>query len=73
MSAIQTKYDTLVVEGMGNEVPRVIGDLRVAAWSSGHALDEKLAMEDFIRELSYGNVEDPQQAAVELMERQKWA
>ena len=54
-------------------MPRVIGELRVAAWSSGHALDEKLEMEDFIRELSYGDVEDPQQAAIELMERQKWA
>lgn len=73
MNVMETKYDTLVVEGMGNEVPRVIGELRVAAWSSGHALDEKLEMEDFIRELSYGDVEDPQQAAVELMERQQWA
>lgn len=73
MNVIETKYDTLVVEGMGNEVPRVIGELRVAAWSSGHALDEKLEMEDFIRELSYGDVEDPQQAAIELMERQQWA
>ncbi|NMX60232.1 hypothetical protein [Pseudomonas sp. WS 5079] len=73
MNVIETKYDTLVVEGMGNEVPRVIGELRVAAWSSGHALDEKLEMDDFIRELSYGDVEDPQQAAIELMERQQWA
>ncbi len=73
MKAMETKFDTLVVEGMGDEVPRGIGELRVAAWSSGHALDEKLAMEDFIRELSYGDIEDPQQAAIELMERQKWA
>ncbi|MDE1531653.1 hypothetical protein PVE90_18255 [Pseudomonas carnis] len=70
---METKFDTLVVEGMSNEVPRVIGEMRVSAWSSGHALDEKLEMEDFIRELSYGDVEDPQQAAIELMERQKWA
>jgi hypothetical protein len=73
MKAMETKYDTLVVEGMNNEVPRVIGELRVAAWASGHALDAKLEMEDFIRELSYGDIEDPQQAALELMERQKWA
>lgn len=73
MNAMETKYDTLVVEGMGNEVPRVIGEGRMVAWSSGNALDEKLEMEDFIRELSYGDVEDPQQAAIELMERQKWA
>ena len=73
MNAMETKYDTLVVEGMNSEVPRVIGELRLAAWSSGHALDEKLEMEDFIRELSYGDIEDPQQSAIELMERQKWA
>lgn len=73
MSAMETKFDTLVVEGMDNEIPRVIGELRVAAWASGHALEEKLVMEDFIRELSYGDIEDPQQAAIELMERQKWA
>ncbi|MFC8831560.1 hypothetical protein ACFT9I_40195 [Streptomyces sp. NPDC057137] len=73
MNAMETKYDTLVVEGMNNEVPRAIGELRVAAWSSGHALDQKLELENFIRELSYGDVEDPQQAAIELMERQKWA
>lgn len=73
MAVMKTKFDTLVVEGMGNEIPRVIGELRVAAWASGHALEDKLVMEDFIRELSYGDIEDPQQAAIELMERQKWA
>lgn len=73
MNAMETKYDTLVVESMGDEVPRVIGELRVAAWSSGHALDEKLVMEDFIRELAYGYVEDPQQTASDLMERMGWA
>lgn len=73
MDAVKTKFDTLVVEGMGNEVPRIIGELRVAAWASGHALDERLAMEDFIRELSCGDIEDPQQAAIDLMERHKWA
>ena len=73
MSTAEKKYDTLVVEGLGNEVPRAIGEGRVAAWSSGHALDDKLEMEDFIRELSYGDIEDPQQAAIELMRRQKWA
>lgn len=73
MNAMETKCDTLVVEGMGDEVPRVLGELRVSAWSSGHALDQKLELEDFVRELSYGEVEDPQQAAIDLMERMKWA
>lgn len=73
MSASKTNYDTLVVEGMGNEIPRIIGGLRVAAWSSGNALDEKAEMEEFIRQLSNGDVDDPQQVAIELMERQQWA
>lgn len=67
------KFDTLVVEGMGNNIPREIGGLRVAAWSSGHTINERSELEDFIRELSYGEVEDPQQAAINLMERGGWA
>ncbi|MBC2658324.1 hypothetical protein H7A76_23025 [Pseudomonas sp. MSSRFD41] len=65
-------YDTLVVEGMGNSIPREIGGLRVAAWSSGNALHHMSELEDFVRELSYGDIEDPQQAAIELMERGGW-
>lgn len=67
------KFDTLVVEGMGNDIPREIGGLRVAAWSSGHAINERSELEDFIRELSYGDIEDPQQAAINLMGRGGWA
>lgn len=67
------KFDTLVVEGMGNDIPREIGGLRVAAWSSGNAIDDRSELEDFIRELSYGDIEDPQQAAIDLMERGGWA
>ncbi|AJO78735.1 hypothetical protein [Pseudomonas sp. MRSN 12121] len=66
-------FDTLVVEGMGNDIPREIGRLRVAAWASGNAINDKSELEDFIRELSYGDIEDPQQAAIDLMERGGWA
>ncbi|WP_028684114.1 hypothetical protein [Pseudomonas chlororaphis] len=66
-------FDTLVVEGMGNDIPREIGGLRVAAWSSGSAINDRSELEDFIRELSYGDIEDPQQAAIDLMERGGWA
>ncbi|MCO7612905.1 hypothetical protein NJH83_21985 [Pseudomonas chlororaphis] len=65
-------YDTLVVEGMGNDIPREIGGLRVAAWSAGHAIDNMSELEDFIRDLSNGDIEDPQQAAIDLMERGGW-
>lgn len=30
-------------------------------------------LEDFVRQLSYGNIDDPQTAADELMEKMKWA
>ncbi|AVO60624.1 hypothetical protein [Pseudomonas chlororaphis] len=66
-------FDTLVVEGMGNDIPREIGGLRVAAWSSGNAINDRSELEDFIRELSYGDIEDPQQAAIDLMVRGGWA
>ncbi|APC18578.1 hypothetical protein BLL42_23745 [Pseudomonas frederiksbergensis] len=69
----ENQYDTLVVEGMGNTIPQEIGGLRVAAWHRGHALDAKCELEDFIRKLSYGDFEDPEQAAVDLMERMNWA
>lgn len=71
MSAKES-YDTLVVVGMGNDIPREIGGLRVAAWSAGNAIDDRSELEDFIRELSYGDIEDPQQAVIELMERGGW-
>ncbi|WPN60385.1 hypothetical protein [Pseudomonas sp. P9_31] len=69
----ETKFDTLVVEGMTGAIPREIGGLRVAAWSSGHALDDRNEFEDFTRELSVGGFEDSQQAAIDLMERMQWA
>ena len=67
------KYDTLVVEGMGNSIPSEIAGMRVAAWASGHALSHSEELETFIRKVAYGHFEWPEQAAHDLMERMQWA
>lgn len=43
--------------------------MRVAAWASGHALDQTEELETFIRDVASGDIEDPEQAANDLMER----
>ena len=67
------KYDTLVVEGMGNSIPREVAGMRVAAWASGHALRNTEELETFIRAVADGEFDDPEQAANDLMERMQWA
>lgn len=55
------QYDTLVVTGMGNTVPRTLqhgGEaIEVTAWHSGHALDKLDKLETFVESLSLGLVE----------------
>lgn len=67
------KYDTLVVEGMGNSIPSEIAGMRVAAWASGHALSHSEELETFIRAVADGEFDDPEQAANDPMERMQWA
>lgn len=67
------KYDTLVVEGLGNSIPQEVAGMRVAAWSSGHALRRSEELETFIRKVAAGQYLYPERAAEELMERMKWA
>lgn len=67
------KYDTLVVEGLGNSIPREVGGMRVAAWASGHALNHSEELETFIRKVASSQFLYPEQAASDLMERMKWA
>lgn len=66
------KYDTLVVEGMGNSIPTEVGGMRVAAWASGHALERSEELETFIRNVAFGEFVNPEQAASDLMERMQW-
>lgn len=50
------QYDTLVVTGMGDKVPRTVKDgtveMEVRAWASGQALDRLAAADKFIEDLS---------------------
>ena len=66
------KYDTLVVEGMGDSIPREVASMRVAAWASGHALQHSEELETFIRKVAAGQFLYPEQAAQDLMERMQW-
>lgn len=43
------------------------------AWAKGHALETKDKLEDFIRDLAYGEIEDPEEAAQKLMDEMNWA
>ena len=68
------EYQTFVVENPETvDLRTPIHGGRVVAWADGHALTAMGALEDFIRNLSYGEIENPEQGAVELMERMKWA
>lgn len=42
------------------------------AWSKGRALQEKDKLEDFIRRLSFGEIDDPKKEANLLMDKMRW-
>ncbi len=46
--------------------------VRPSAWCSGDALEQKEKLKDFIRKLSYGEIEDPEKAAESLMNEMNW-
>ncbi|MEO8646297.1 hypothetical protein [Pseudomonas sp.] len=67
-------YQTFVVQNPENvDLRTPVYGGQVVAWADGHVLTAMGALEDFIRSLSYGDIENPEQAAVDLMERMKWA
>lgn len=67
-------YQTFVVKNPKSvDLRTPIHGGQVVAWSDGHVLIAIGALEDFIRSLSYGDIENPEQAAIDLMERMKWA
>jgi len=55
---MKKQYDTLVVTGMGNTIPRLVkegdAEMEVTAWHSGHALDQLGVADKFIEDLSLG-------------------
>ena len=70
------KYNTFVFESefVGPENPFQTEFLGVkpCAWSRSHALDDKGKLEDFIRRLSFSEVDDPVCEARELMSEMNW-
>lgn len=69
---MKTDLNTLVFRGEfnSNTNPLMIEHCGVkpSAWYRGDAISDKDRLEDFIRELSYGNIKDPADAAEKLME-----
>jgi hypothetical protein len=71
-----SKFDaTLVLRGIDNDrfvtLMEANPDWSTMARSDLSAELEKL--QDFVRQISYGNVDDPQTAAADLMDEMGWA
>jgi len=68
------KYNTMVFKGKpdGNFFTTPYLGMECIAWSRGQALDEKEQLENFIRDLSYGEIEFPEDEAALLMQRMGW-
>lgn len=73
----RAERDTLVIANMGGVIPRTLSingvEAQVTAWHAGNALSEKEMLADFVRKLSYGEIDDPQAAAEALMDAMGWA
>ncbi|MOA52337.1 hypothetical protein D3C78_1756220 [compost metagenome] len=54
MITITNRYDTLVIEGAGNDIPREAAGGRVVAWSAGHVLAEMSPLEAFVKAVADG-------------------
>lgn len=71
----QNHINTLVFYGEpeGNFFTEKFLGMECRQWSRGSALDQKELLEDFIRRLSYGEIDDPESAAETLMKGMGWA
>ena len=47
--------------------------MEAVAWAAGDAIERKDQLEEFIRELANGDIEDPETAAAELMNKMGWS
>jgi len=47
--------------------------VKPSAWYRGDAIADKDELEDFVRELSYGNISSPVDAAISLMDKMNFA
>lgn len=56
-----------------DDVTELMKDPRWSAVARSDALEEKERLENFIRDLSNGKIDYPEDAAIELMEEMGWA
>ena len=71
------RTETIVLRGASipNFGTKIFGGT-IRAWSEGHALEEKEELEDLMRKIADGQIDDieaAQAACVALMEKQGWA
>lgn len=67
--------DTLVVEGMGNEIPRQIGEMRVCRWAKGDVMEEHESMIELVKLIAaegYDSKEEIEQACWHWLEDNGW-
>lgn len=71
-----SRFDaTLVVRNIDNDRFNALMDANPdwAAMARSDVIAEMEKLEEFIRQLSYGNIDDPQTAAADLMDEMGWA
>lgn len=70
------EYNTFVFKGAMSKTENPFHakycGMESVAWCKGQALEHKDKLEDFIRELACGNIENPEEAAQELMDKMNW-
>lgn len=67
--------DTLVVEGMGSEIPREIEGMRVCRWGKGDVMEEHFELIELVKLISvegYGSKESIEQACHDWLEAKGW-
>lgn len=70
------EYHTFVFKGeiSKTENPFHTGycGMESVAWAQGHALNRSDQLEEFIRELAAGAIDEPEEAAQKLMDEMNW-
>lgn len=72
----KTEYNTFVFRGDMNKNDNPFHTqfcgVESVAWSRGNAIEAKDKLEDFIRKLADGDIQDPETSAQELMDEMNW-
>lgn len=72
----QQEYHTFVFKGeiskTENPFHTQYCGMESVAWAKGQALEAKDKLEDFIRDLASGEIDEPEEAAQKLMDEMNW-